>query len=141
MGEAIEQLGQVPKQTVKQTVKLPADVGKGAVEMVVGGGKRIDPLTGLEVPSPRKLQKLKKRESKMKTIGITQARQAIFAVKPPQELKSQISAYIAGKPGFSPEKMVEREELGKKGKEKLPPPVSASKPKWGTAERKLGISG
>jgi hypothetical protein len=54
LGEALEQLGQMPKQVVKQTAKLPVDVIKTAVGK---GGKRIDPLTGIEIPTPQKIKK------------------------------------------------------------------------------------
>ncbi|MBI5465518.1 hypothetical protein HY946_02820, partial [Candidatus Gottesmanbacteria bacterium] len=61
LGEALEQLGQIPKQVVKQTAKLPVEVIKTAVGQ---GGKRIDPLTGIEIPSPQKIKKIKKREER-----------------------------------------------------------------------------
>ncbi|TSC53019.1 MAG: hypothetical protein LiPW16_510 [Microgenomates group bacterium LiPW_16] len=114
LGEAFEQLKQIPKQIGKQVVKLPVQTAKTAAEQIVKGGKRIDPLTGIEIPSPAKLRKIKKREGKIKKAGIAKVRQVISAAKPP------------------PIKMKKPE---------LPPPVSAAKPKMGTAERKLGISG
>lgn len=114
VGEVLEQLKQIPKQIAGQAVKLPAEVGKQALEQVARGGKRTDLLTGIEIPSPAKLRKIKKRERKMKKAGIAKVRQVISAAKPPPiEMK----------------------------KPELPPPVSAAKPKMGTAERKLGISG
>lgn len=124
LGEAFEQLGQIPKQVVKQVAKLPVDVIKTAVGK---GGKRIDPLTGIEIPTPQKIKKLKKKEERKKTAGLTQARQVVTQATP----VPQAPPYIAGKPGFGQEK-----------KPGLPPPVSASKPKMGTGERKImGSSG
>lgn len=128
LGEAFEELKQIPKQIAGQAVKLPAEVGKQALEQVTKGGKKVDTLTGIEIPSPAKVKKLKKKEEKRKVAGIAQAQQVIATAKPPpsasRRTEEQIPAYIAGKP-----------------KKELPPPVSASKPKMGTAERKLGISG
>jgi len=135
LGEAFEQLEQIPKQVVKQTVKLPVDLVKTAAGQPPRGGKQIDPLTGIEIPSRKKLQKLKKQEKKAKATGIPQARQLLSQTAPPPT-GGQLPTYITGKPGFSLEKLEQ-----KKKKPELPPPVSAAKPKWGTAERKLGISG
>lgn len=149
LGETLEQLGEIPKQVAKQTAKLPTDVVAGAVKTVVGGGKslpanrRVDPLTGIEIPSPQKVKQLKKQEKKVKAAGIPHAQQIIFG---PQSASRRtqtpkIPQYVSGKPGFSEEKVVKMQELEQKKKKELPPPVSAAKPKFGTAERKLGISG
>lgn len=135
LGEAFEQLEQIPKQVVKQTVKLPVDLVKTAAGQPPKGGKQIDPLTGIEIPSPATVKKIKKREGKMKAAGIAKARQVI-SQSAPSPAGGQLPAYVTGKPGFSLEKLEQ-----KKKKPKLPPPVSAAKPKWGTAERKLGVSG
>lgn len=146
LGETFEQLEQIPKQVVKQMAKLPVDVTVGAVKSVVGqrsdfGSQpqpKIDPLTGIEIPSSKQIQKLQKKEKKLKAAAIPHAQQIITGIKKPSP---QVPAYVAGKPGFSEEKIVKTHELGEKKKKELPPPVSAAKPKWGTAERKLGVSG
>ncbi len=143
LGGSFENLEQIPKQTVKQIAKLPGDIVSGAVKSVVGhsdqpGGKKIDPLTGIEIPTPQRIQQLKKQEGKRKTAAIPHAQQIIAGVPKPQQ---QIPAYLAGKPGFSEEKVVKMHELEEKRKKELPPPVSAAKPKMGTSERRGGVSG
>ena len=138
LGDSFENLEQIPKQVIKQVAKLPSDIVQGAVKSVVGGksdsgqgasvNRRIDPLTGIEIFSPQKIRQLEKQEAKRKTAAIPHAQQIIQGLQKTQG--QNIPAYIAGKPGFSEEK-----------KKKLPPPVSASKPKWGTSERRGGVSG
>lgn len=138
LGETFEQLEQIPKQVVKQTVKLPADIVKTALQGNKGQIK-VDPLTGIEIPSPQKVQQLKKQEGKRKAAAIPHAQQIIAGIKKPPQ---QIPTYIAGKPGFSEKKAVQQIQGLEEKKKKLPPPVSASKPKMGTGERKImGSSG
>ncbi len=146
LGDALEQIKEIPKETVKQAVSLPTDIGKGVVEQIVtgssspqqSGGGKVDPLTGIEIPSKAQIRKLKKREGKIKTAGLSQVRKVISLVKPASTQSAsltpdQLPSYITGKPEFSKER--------KKEEKKLPPPVLASKHKMGTSERRLGVSG
>lgn len=149
LDDSFENLEQVPKRVGKQIVKLSTDIVQGAVKSVVGGGKglQVDPLTGIEVPSPQKIKQLKKQEKKVKAAGIPHAQQIIAGLQKPLPAgvlakTGQIPAYISGKPGFSEGKAVQQMQGLEEKKKKLPPPVSASKPKMGTGERKImGSSG
>jgi len=131
--ETFEQMGEIPKQVVKQTAKLPGEIIHGAVRSVVGGKsglglpKRIDPLTGIEIPSQQRVKQLKKQEAKKKA-AIPYIKQIIYGGKKSSE-----------PPGYE-DKLTKMQEL-KPAKKELPPPVSASKPKMGTGERRLGVSG
>jgi hypothetical protein len=151
LGSPLEELEQIPKQIVGQTAKLPIDIGKGVVEGLVKGtgssgqsqGKRIDPLTGIEIPSKGTLRRLRKKEKRIKAQGLPQTRGTIAAGTSIKKPVAVPPPYIAGKAGFSQDKFLEALSEGEipKKKKKLPPPVSSTKPKWGTAERKLGVSG
>lgn len=132
--DALEQLEQIPQGAAKQAMKLPQDFGKTAISQVTGVKKRVDPLTGIEIPDKKKLQELKKKEGKKKQSGLSQARTVISQTKPGvQPAPQQIPAYVTGKPGFALEP--------KQPKKELPPPVSAHKPSMGTGEIKRGVSG
>ncbi len=125
LSETLEQLKQIPKQTAGQVIGLPGDLASRAMAQVTGGKLKTDPLTGIEIPDKRRIKKLQKQERKQKAVALPYAQQIISAssYKPPKE--------PAGEPAnFFPRKAP-----------KLPPPVSASKPKWGTGERKGGVSG
>ncbi len=144
LDDSFENLEQVPKRVVKQVAKLPGDVVSGAIKSVVGQGSslnqpKIDPLTGIEIPSRQKVKQLKKQESKRKAAAIPHAQQIIQGV--PKQSGQNIPAYVAGKPGFSEEKAIKTYEIEEKKKKELPPPVSAAKPKMGTSERRGGVSG
>lgn len=128
LANPLEELEQIPKQVVGGLIKLPGDIVKQAM------GTRIDPLTGLEIPSQSQMQKLKRKEKKQRASGLAMMRQTISAAKPQSNNAakahaSQLPAYIAGKPGFSQEK------------KPLPPPIAAVKRKFSTDERKHGVGG
>ena len=135
---SLEELEQIPKTAVGQLVKLPGDIVKQAVGSVVGG-KKVDPLTGIEIPSQAQVQKLKRKEKKLKIAAIPYARDIIYGLQKPQEQK--IPTYIGGKPGFSQEKAVKQMESLDQKKKELPPPIAAVKRKFGTGERKHGVGG
>lgn len=122
LSDTFENLEQIPQQVGKQIAGLPATIITKALKPGASATKT-DPLTGIEIPTPQKIKKL----------------QIIAGVSKPQD--QNIPAYIAGKPGFSEEKMVKKMQGLETEKKELPAPVSASKPKMGTAERKLGVSG
>lgn len=145
---SFENLEQIPKQVIKQVAKLPTDIVGGAVKSVVGqksdlsqnqGGRKVDPLTGIEIPTPQHVKQLKKQEAKRKQAAIPHAQQIIQGLQKPQG--QNIPAYISGKPGFSEGKAVKQMQGLEKHKKELPPPVSASKPKMGTSEIRGGVSG
>lgn len=145
LDDSFENLEQVPKRVVKQVAKLPGDIVSGAMKSVVGrsdqpGGKKIDPLTGIEIPTPQRVQQIKKQEKKLKKAAIPHAQQIIQGIQ--KQSGQNIPAYVAGKPGFSEEKVIKAHEIEEKQKKELPPPVSAAKRKGGTGERRLmGSSG
>ena len=124
LSETLEQLEQIRKQATSQVVKLPADLASRAMAQITGGKVKTDPLTGIEIPQRGKIQKLRKQEKKQKAAALPYVQQIIHSsYKPPKEPAGELSNSLTRK---AP---------------KLPPPVSASKPKWGTGERKGGISG
>lgn len=135
----VEELEKIPGGVVSQLIKLPGDIVKQAI------GIKTDPLTGIEIPTPQRLQQLQKREKKQRQSGLAMMRQTINAAKP-QSTKatrpdiSQLPAYIAGKPGFS-EKTLKRMQGLETEKHELPPPVAAVKQKFSTGERKHGVGG
>ena len=148
IGDSFENLEQIPSQVVKQVVKLPKDIVGGAVKSVMGksddssGKPKIDPLTGLEIPSKQQIQQLQKQEKKRKQAAIPHAQQIIQDVQKPPSAGGQIPKYVAGKPGFDKEQAVKQmtgEALPTK--KELPPPVAAVKRKFSTGERRGGVSG
>ena len=132
----LEELEKIPTGVISQLVKLPGDIVKQAM------GIKTDPLTGLEIPSQKKMQQLQKREKKQRQSGLAMMRQTIAAAKPQDKPDiSQLPAYVAGKPGFNQEKMIKRMQGLETEKRELPPPVSAVKQKFSTGERKHGVGG
>lgn len=141
VGGSFEELEQIPRQVAKGIVSLPAQIVTKALKPGAGE-KKIDPLTGIEIPSQKKVKKLKKQEAR-KQAAIPHAQQIIYGLKPkPSEATrpNDLPAYIGGKPGMTEEKLAERQGL-KKPKQELPVPVMAAKRQFSTHERKLGVSG
>lgn len=145
LANPLEELEKIPGGVASQLVKLPGDIVAGGVKTLLGkqanqnlsANRRIDPLTGIEIPSHSQMQKLKRKERKQKASGLAMMRQTINAAKPQSNNAtksdvSQLPAYIAGKPGFSEEKTI---------KKPLPPPIAAVKRKFSTGERKHGVGG
>mgnify|MGYP001576938857 CR=1 FL=1 len=140
LSNPLEELEQIPKQVLGGLIKLPGSIVKQAM------GIKIDPLTGLEIPSQKKLQQLQKRERKQRQSGLAMMRQSIDAAKSQgnnatKSDVSQLPAYIAGKPGFSQDKMQKRMQGLETEKHDLPPPIAAVKSKFSTGERKHGPGG
>lgn len=145
-----EELEQIPKQVVGGLAKLPGSIVSGGVKALLGKGnvsgqRKIDPLTGIEIPTSQRLQQLQKKEKKQRQSGLAMMRQAINAAKPQSDKAtrpdiSQLPAYIAGKPGFS-DKTLKRMQGLEIEKRELPPPIAAVKQKFSTGERKHGVGG
>lgn len=143
LSETFEQLKQIPTKTAGQAIGLPGDLASKAIAQVTGVKVKTDPLTGIEIPQRGKIKKLQKQEKKQKAAAIPYAQQIISASakKVTAESIGQMPVYITGQAGFDKDKTIRRMQGMETEKPKLPPPVSASKPKWGTSERKGGVSG
>ncbi len=139
----LEQLEQIPTGAVKQLVKLPGNIVKQgfnsllAKKPVSTTQNKVDPLTGLSIPSEAQIQQLKQQEAKRKMSGLTMMRQSLASQNPQ---KSQPPQYVSGKPGFDLQKAMGLDPFAQKKKE-LPPPVAAVKQKHSTGERKHGVGG
>lgn len=138
----LENLEQIPKQVVSQTVKLPGQIVGQMISGIVGSKTQTnepqkDPLTGLEIPSSQKVQNLQKQENKRKQTVIPHAQQMIQGFQRPQN--PQIPKYLAGKPGFDQERAI-KQMKGEiiPSKRELPPAIAAVKRKFSTNERKGG---
>lgn len=142
----LEELEQIPKQVISGLAKLPGSIVAGGVKALLGkktsGQVKVDPLTGVEIPTPQRVQQLQKREKKQRQSGLAMMRQTLAV---PQKVQTpqnpQIPQYIAGKPGFNQDKMIKRMEGLETEKRELPPPVASVKQKFSTGERKHGVGG
>ena len=148
LSNPLEELEKIPGSVVSQLVKLPGDIVSSGVKAILGkqnaGKPKVDPLTGVEIPTSQRVQQLQKREKKQRQSGLAMMRQTLSSQtpqKPKTPKMSDLPAYIVGKPGFSQDKMQKRMQGIETEKRELPPPVSAVKQKFSTGERKHGVRG
>lgn len=127
LGEVLEQAGSLVKQTGKQVVKTPLEVGKGVAEQV-----GVKPQAGPSREVDLNKLKTEEEEKRAKNLAITRQRLAEM-MTPPKQPEPRPAERVEIKKQEEVQKIQKREA-------QKPPPLPIQKGK-GTKERLPGISG
>lgn len=115
IGETIEGVGGIVKQTALQAAKVPGSVASDFVEGLLG-----------KPVSQQKAQDLKLNDQQKKQQNLAAVRSNIKSLMTPKPVPQQNPpAYISGKAGFSIEKIQKMQKLQEQQK-KNPPPLPKS---------------
>lgn len=144
--ETLEELEDLGKEVGKDFAEAAQDIG-GEILAELGRpsqkkppkrqkrlGQKIAKMRAAEqVKTEEDLERVREELTKRESFTRTKLREYLVPPQKPQELPLKNQQEL--------KKRQELAELEEKKKKRLPPPVAAAKPKMGTGERKLGISG
>jgi hypothetical protein len=145
IGDIGSELVTTVKQTVKQVAKTPLKILETGVSQV--SGQKSNTKMGIDENNQGQsmqstIKQMKINDDINSQAQMNQIRQNLQAMMQSPKAQEEIPKYIAGKPGFSMDKVIQQEEEEKKAKNKLPDLSQLLKTKGqGTAERFKGVSG
>lgn len=145
ISETFEELVETGKQVGKGMVQAGQDLTSDVAEQAVGRPRQPKPKTKREKRLEAKIAKMGVAEEKKTKAELAKIREELTKKEKFAQAKRQ--EYLTPPPQLPPrerlklEKKQELVQLEEKKKKELPPPVSAAKPKMGTAERERVIRG
>lgn len=145
-GEAVETLGGVASQTVKQAANVPGQIATDVINTVLGKKDSsnqdfVEGLTGKPV-SQKKLKSLQQNDQQQKQQNLAAVRsnlKSLMTSKPTPQANPP--AYVSGKPGFSVEKIQKMQKLQDDQKKKPPPLPASAKQGQGSGEMGKFVAG